>query len=182
MFHFRNLSSTINNSHTQKKQSHTDRTLIDKRQLTHVHAYTHTQYWDTYIISLGGQPEPTQSFNFYDSLREREKKPSQWKLRGWDKKDKHCLITFGHSYFTFFVLLLEPSDVWICRKNLSHRPQSLPNHVWVFWITDTVDPKHYTRINRQQMAKKSGMNRQNIQHRSVTASAWIHGSFSLGCS
>lgn len=64
-------------------------------------------------------------------------------------------------------------------KHLSHRPQSLPNHVWVFWITDTVDPKHYTGINRQQMAKKSGMNRQNIQHRSVTACAWIHGSFSL---
>lgn len=61
--------------------SHTDRKLIDKRRLTRVHAYTlthtDTEHWDSqtevYIISLGGQPEQTQSFNFHDSLSERER-------------------------------------------------------------------------------------------------------------
>lgn len=59
-------------------QSHTGRKL--KGRLTRLHIHTHTVARElsrqpdreVYIISLGGQPEQTQSFNFHDSLSESE--------------------------------------------------------------------------------------------------------------
>lgn len=57
-------------THTQK-HTHTlaERKLIDKRN-TSTHAQPDRE---VYIISLGGQPEQTQSFNFHESLGESER-------------------------------------------------------------------------------------------------------------
>lgn len=61
----------------------------------HTRTHTHTlraEYWDSqtevYIISLGGQPEQTQSFNFHDSQREQARGEERKKSNQWELKDK----------------------------------------------------------------------------------------------
>lgn len=106
----------VTTSRTREIHSSADRKLIDKRRLAHVRTHSHTLSHrvlrqpdrEVYIISLGGQPEQTQSFNFHDSLSEREKetereterrkgrKPINENLKDSDKKDKHCIKMAGN--------------------------------------------------------------------------------------
>ncbi len=84
------LTITHTHTHTHRNtQSH--REEINRQTQTntcarlHTHTHTHTVLRqpdrEVYIISLGGQPEQTQSFNFHDSLSERGKETEREKDR-----------------------------------------------------------------------------------------------------
>lgn len=178
----------VTTSRTREIHSSADRKLIDKRRLTHVHTHSHTLSQrvlrqpdrEVYIISLGGQPEQTQSFNFHDSLSEREKetereterrkgrKPINENLKDTDKKDKHCIKMVGNVWkydrsellFHSFVLLLEHlvslGFVQTCLPQAALTPETT-THIWLFWMTGillSIDPKHYTYRNWQPRQKE----------------------------
>lgn len=148
---FKNPPHCITHTETH---SHTERKLIDKRRLTHVHTHTHTHTAlrqpdrEVYIISLGGQPEQTQSFNFHDSLSESERDRKKREREG--KAKKQSMRTKRRR-----------QERQTCLITLENMPLLSGG------LIDRIDSKHFTNIK----VKKSSENKRSFSPRQLQAAS-----------
>lgn len=138
-----NVSESFDDSHrlTQpRRQDVNGQMPASTCACLHIHTALRQPDREVYIISLGSQPEPTQSFHFYESPRERRKETDSRKAVNETKTGGTTELLVYSVFFCYLSLM----------KHLSYRPTSVSNHVGELLFTDII------QVTRQQTSNRVG--------------------------